>query len=107
GEFISEYGGILRKREKIDQKNSYCFQYALSEDHFLPYNIDARDQGGVARWINHSFHPNLFTTLATCDEITHVILLANEPIPKGAQLLYDYGPDYWASRKGLQRIEPE
>ncbi|HLB53340.1 MAG TPA: SET domain-containing protein-lysine N-methyltransferase [Chlamydiales bacterium] len=105
GEFISEYGGLLRKKQKIDSKNSYCFQYAITEEHLLPYIIDARDQGGVARWINHSFHPNLLTTLATFDELTHIILIANEPISKGAQLLYDYGPDYWASRKGLQRIE--
>lgn len=102
GEFIGEYGGVLRKRKREDRKNSYCFQYAISEEHFPSYNIDARDRGGVTRWINHSFQPNLLTTLATFDEVTHIILVVNEPIPKGAQLFYDYGKDYWAARKGLK-----
>ena len=106
GEFIGEYGGVLRKRLRIDQKNSYCFHYAIAEDSFLPYNIDAREQGGITRWINHSFTPNLLTTLATFNGVTHIVLLTGKPIPKGAQLLYDYGPNYWASRKGLHRMDP-
>lgn len=77
----------------------------MTEETFLPYNIDAQDQGGITRFINHSFTPNLLTTPATFDEITHILLLTNEPIPRGAQLLYDYGSDYWEARKGLQRID--
>ncbi|MDE3055128.1 MAG: SET domain-containing protein [Verrucomicrobiota bacterium] len=106
GEFIGEYGGVLRKKRRIDRRNSYCFQYAVAEEHPLPYNIDAREQGGVARWINHSFRPNLLTMLATFDSVSHILLLAGEAIPRGAQLLYDYGADYWASRKGLRGILP-
>ena len=95
GEFIGEYGGRLRKRKREDAKNAYCFEYSVLKR----YTIDAQDQGGVVRFINHSDHPNLITTLATIDWVNHVILIASEPIPKGAQLLYDYGPDYWSRRR--------
>lgn len=98
-EYIGEYSGKVRKRRREDKKNAYCFEYVAAAGVPTSYTIDARDQGGIARFINHSDVPNLLSTLATFDRISHVILIANEPISKGAQLLYDYGPDYWSRRK--------
>lgn len=97
-EFIAEYVGKVRKRQKGDSKNAYCFEYAIVQGFGTPYNIDAMEQGGLARYINHSAKPNLNSCLATFDNVSHVILYAKEPIAKGAQLCYDYGPDYWAKR---------
>lgn len=97
-EFIAEYAGKLRRWKKEDNKNSYCFEYAVSSGIATPYTIDAQDQGGIARFINHSAAPNLTAALATVGSISHVILYASGPIPKGAQLCYDYGPDYWSKR---------
>lgn len=97
-EFIAEYVGQVRKKRKADSKNSYCFEYTIAESASTPYNIDARERGGVARYINHSAHPNLQSALATFDDVSHVILYAKEPIAKGAQLCYDYGLDYWSKR---------
>jgi SET domain-containing protein len=91
-EFIAEYTGKVRKRRRGDEKNSYCFEYLDS------YTIDALDQGGLSRYINHSWTPNLLSNLATLDQISHIVLYTKEPIAKGAQLCYDYGPDYWAKR---------
>ncbi len=97
-EFIAEYVGKLRKRERRDTKNGYCFEYVLVQGIKSPYTIDALDQGGVSRYINHSAKPNLNSSLATLEHTSHVILYAKEPVAKGEQLCYDYGPDYWAKR---------
>lgn len=96
--FIGEYAGKLRKRRRVDTKNAYCFEYVLAEGYSSPYIIDAQDQGGIVRYINHSNNPNLTAALATFDQISHVILLAKEPIAIGEQLLYDYGVNYWTHR---------
>lgn len=98
-QFIAEYVGKVRKRRKEDEKNAYCFEYVLCQGFPTPYTIDAQDQGAVSRYINHSQTPNLNSTLATFECLSHVILFAKEPIAKGAQLCYDYGPDYWSKRK--------
>jgi len=97
-EYLAEYTGVLRKRQKGDEKNSYCFEYAYSPEEPSPFLIDARDQGGISRYINHSSKGNLEPVLASLGSLTHVILLANRPIQKGEQLSYNYGPDYWARR---------
>lgn len=97
-EFVAEYTGKVRKRKKTDVKNAYCFEYVVVQGIHSPYTIDALDQGGVGRYLNHSFNPNLNSSLATFENVSHVILYAKEPIAKGSQLCYDYGPDYWSKR---------
>ncbi len=97
-QFIAEYAGKVRKRRKTDIKNAYCFEYLIVQGVSSPYTIDALDQGGVSRYINHSFTPNLHSSLATLDHLSRVILYTKEPIAKGTQLCYDYGPDYWSKR---------
>lgn len=103
-EFISEYTGKLRRRRRLDRKNAYCFEYISAPGYATPYTIDSRDQGGVGRYINHSFNPNLLSTLATVEWVSHVIFVTNQPVAKGTQLCYDYGPDYWACRTAPQTI---
>lgn len=98
-QFIAEYVGKVRKRKKEDEKNAYCFEYVVTPGIQTPYTIDASEQGSLARYINHSDHPNLEASLATFEHLSHVILYAKEPIAKGTQLCYDYGPDYWSKRK--------
>lgn len=97
-EFVVEYCGKVRKRVREDRKNAYCFEYVAAPHRPTPYTIDAQDQGGIGRFINHSNHPNLRPLLATLDWVNHVVLVAEKPISAGEQLFYDYGPDYWSSR---------
>ncbi len=97
-QYIGEYTGFFRKRIRLDVKNSYCFGYSISPEEETPYVIDARDQGGLVRLINHSSKPNLASALATVDHFSHVIFFANRNISKGEQLSYDYGEDYWKLR---------
>jgi hypothetical protein len=97
-EFIAEYTGKVRKKRKEDEKNSYCFEYVIEQGGKSPYTIDARDQGGLSRYINHSETPNLSSSVATSGGISHVILYTKEAIAKDVQLCYHYGPDYWSKR---------
>ena len=104
-EFIAEYCGKVRQRRRQDKSNSYCFEYVVAPQVPTPYTIDAQDQGGIGRFINHSNQPNLLSALATFEWISHVILIANEPIRMGQQLCYDYGPDYWSCRSKPKSLD--
>ena len=97
-EFIGEYAGRVRRKMRSDKKNAYCFQYTIVNGDQTPYTVDAMDQGGLTRFINHSDHPNLKSALATLRQLSHVILFVSRPIQKGEQLCYDYGIDYWKKR---------
>lgn len=97
-EFIAEYVGVVRKRTKADRTNAYCFEYPIAAGLSSPFNIDALESGSIARFINHSENANLNSSLATFDEVGHIILYTKKPVAKGTQLCYDYGPDYWAKR---------
>ncbi len=97
-QFIAEYVGKVRKRQKKKKKNAYCFEYIVAQGVKSSYTINAMEQGTLARYINHSAHPNLEPALVTLDDLSHIIFYTKEPIAKGAQLCYDYGPDYWAKR---------
>lgn len=104
GEFIAQYSGKVRKRKSKDRKNAYCFEYMLSPSISTDYIIDAQDQGSIARFINHSNKPNLTSMLVTLHWTNHVLLVANGEIREGAQLCFDYGPDYWSSRMTPQNL---
>lgn len=96
--YIGEYAGIVRHKKRADSKNAYCFQYSLISGESTNYTIDALNQGGIVRFINHSSSPNLMSALATAHNLSHIVIFATRPIKKGEQLCYDYGPDYWKKR---------
>lgn len=98
-EFIAQYSGRVRKSRRSDRTNAYCFEYTLANGVKTPYTVDAQDQGGIGRMINHSEYPNLQSSLATIDFINYIILITNRPVRKGEQFCYDYGPDYWSHRE--------
>jgi len=97
-EFIAEYSGKVRARSKNDSKNAYCFEYLLAPSEETPYLIDAQDQGGISRYINHHPKPNLSSTFTLVDSVPHIILYTAKSVAKGEELSYDYGPDYWKKR---------
>ena len=98
-DFIAEYSGLIRKSKRSDRKNGYCFEYLYAPGIPSKFTIDAENQSGIARFINHSSKPNLDGSIATYDGMNHVVLFAKEPIAKGTQLTYDYGPVYWSRRE--------
>jgi len=99
GSYIGHYGGEVRKYQKEDAKNPYCFAYQISYDKDTPFTIDARPTGTLCRFINHSYKPNLMPRLAYCNNIMYVILIAHKDIQKGSELTFDYGPRYWERRE--------
>lgn len=96
--YIGEYTGKVRKRDRFrDKFNDYVFGFvACTKD--TPYVVDAKDSGNITRFINHSDEPNLKSRWVVIDGICHIIFYANQFIPKGKQLTYDYGPYYWKKR---------
>lgn len=108
GSFIGEYLGVVRKRRgRKDRSNDYTFEYAIGEWIRNPFIIDAKEKGNITRLINHSKEPNLESVSVYADGKMHIILIAIKPIPKGAQLTYDYGATYWKKRQArlLDNVE--
>ena len=102
--YIGEYAGIVRRKKRSDAKNAYCFEYSIVSDESTRYTIDAMDQGGIVRFINHSSTPNLTSALATYQNLSHIVIFARRLIKKGEQLCYDYGPAYWSKRTLPQKL---
>ena len=98
-QFIAEYSGLFRRKRRGDDQNAYCFECPLIRGESSRFLIDARDFGGISRYINHSDAPNLESALATVLGMPHVLLLTSRPIKKGEELRYDYGTDYWKRRR--------
>jgi hypothetical protein len=97
GAYIGQYAGVVRKRRPNDE-NGYCFQYNVGDDWESPFIIDAKEKGNYTRFINHSHKSNLEPVSVYLNGAMHIILITLQPIKKGEQLCYDYGPDYWVKR---------
>lgn len=103
-EYIGEYAGMVRPRKRSDAKNAYCFEYVMVRGERTRFTIDAQDQGGIVRFINHSAKPNLTAMLATVHDLSHIAVFAARAISKGEQICYDYGQDYWKGRCAPQEF---
>lgn len=99
GTYICEYVGSVKKFRRSDLKNPYCFEYVAGYGIETPLTIDAREQGNLARFINHSNKPNIIPELAFTGGLIHVILRTSQFVAKGNELTYDYGPKYWSKRE--------
>ncbi|MBF5050526.1 Uncharacterized protein CLAVI_000136 [Candidatus Clavichlamydia salmonicola] len=98
--FLGEYSGILRTQHKLfGLQNDYCFRYPLSRSIFSYFSLDSGHFGSFTRFINHSDHPNAEALSVFCNNIYHVIIRATEPIKKGTEITYNYGPFYWRNRE--------
>ena len=97
-QYIGEYAGQVRRYKRADSKNCYCFQYQFISDEKAIYTIDAMNQGGITRFINHSQQANLKSALATLRNLSHVVLFTSRFVRAGEQICFDYGPSYWAKR---------
>ncbi len=100
GYYVGEYAGVVRPfSQRKDAKNCYCFEYKIHLGGASSYTIDAQDKGNLVRFINHNSSSNLTPQLAFCNGLQHVVLLTNQPVAKGCELTYDYGPTYWSKRE--------
>ncbi len=100
GCYAGEYTGIVRKNDRryFEPLNNYCYEYPVPDPIGRSYVIDATS-GNLTRFINHSYNPNLQPIHVFFDGFYHLIFLTKVRIPKGTQLSYDYGTNYWYLRQ--------
>lgn len=96
--FVGSYVGEITRRPFLrNKRNHYCFDYATGSFK-TPFLIDAEKKGGLVRFINHSDEPNLEAMPVVVEGMLHIVVCATTLIPKGTQLTYDYGEEYWRKR---------
>jgi len=103
--YIAEYVGEIRQIQRFRKNlNSYCFHYPTR---FFSWNytvIDALYKSNESRFINHSDMPNLQPRWLYDRGLLHLALFSSSFIPKGTQLTFNYGKDYWEDRSGKQNL---
>lgn len=103
--YIAEYTGKVRQIDRLHKDlNSYCFHYPTR---FFSWNytvIDSINQGNETRFINHSDTPNLQPRWIYDRGLMHLVFFTARFIPKGTQLTFNYGKDFWKNRAG--KINP-
>lgn len=96
--YVGSYVGEIKRRPFLRRKrNHYCFDYSTGIFK-TPFLIDAEKKGGLIRFINHSGEPNLEAMPVYVEGMLHIIVCATTLIPKGTQLTYEYGEEYWKKR---------
>ncbi len=86
GAFVAEYTGTKVSTKAADaSKSRYLFEV---DDE---WTIDATEDNGVARYINHSCEPN--TEAEIVDD--RIIISAIQAIKKGEEITIDYGDEYY------------
>lgn len=99
GTYIGEYAGNVRQvNRRTDELNSYCFHYPtrwFSRNYTV---IDAISEGNETRFLNHSYTPNLQPRWLYDRGLMHLTFFAATFIPKGTQLTFNYGKDFWKNR---------
>lgn len=104
GSIIGEYKGRLYEGEAAEViSGPYVF---LVKTKSCTYAIDAKTNGTITRFINHG-NPSWRQTnvRSYLVEDNRVLLVTFKTIKKGQQLLYDYGREYWDSRRAPQQDE--
>lgn len=100
GEYLGELVGKIRSVSSDHYDlNDYCFKYPKHpylENFFV---IDPLEAGNEMRYANHSDDPNLQPVWAIDRKLPHLVFFAKKPIPKGAELRFNYGGNYWTTRK--------
>jgi serine/threonine protein kinase len=82
--------GRLFRRYQLDRR---LYIMALGDGVYL----DARQKGGIARYINHSCRPNCKVELWTVRGVVRAAVVAENDIAPGEELTFDY---QWERRRG-------
>lgn len=104
GDLIGQYTGIVQEAFHFDPedketaaKTEYAWDYPDEIPGLPPLEINARYAGGVLRFVNHSFQPNLRIEHTVVDNEWKIFFVADENIETDAELFVDYGDDYWSA----------
>lgn len=86
GDFVIEYTGELITSEEADRRGGkYLFEINSK------WNLDGKERGNIARYINHSCRPNCETDVIG----KRVKIYAKRAIRPGEELTYNYGKEYF------------
>lgn len=100
GAFVGEYTGNVRRYGLWGLTCDYAIKYPSMP----PFYIDATNAGNEARFINHSYEPNLIAVAADEKGLLHSVFMAKKDISKGQQLSWNYGEDFWLPRDPPQEL---
>lgn len=102
-DLIGEYTGIVQEAFHLDPsdkdtsaKTEYAWDYPDDIPGLPPLEINAREAGGVLRFVNHSFQPNLRIEHTDVDNEWKIFFVADGNIEADSELFVDYGDAYWA-----------
>ena len=111
GQAIGVYFGLVRVFRAAEQTDPSKAVYAMKYDDEVDppaaghdsytYVVDATKYGNEMRLVNHArSDPNVGVYGVRLRGRMYHVLVAERDIPKGEQLFYDYGHEYWESRGG-------
>jgi hypothetical protein len=93
--YVGEYTGIIQQRDpKLLKEKNHCLRYTIWEGK-ANFTIDAEQKGNFTRFINHSSKPNLGLQSIYWRGLSRMIFISLKEIREGAQLTFDYGPNFW------------
>jgi len=102
-ELIGEYTGIIQEAfdlnpsdKETSVRTEYAWDYPDKIPGLPPLEINARYAGGVLRFVNHSFQPNLRIEHTVVENEWKIFFVADENIEADSELFVDYGDAYWA-----------
>lgn len=102
GTYIGTYSGYIHRIKRNEEKNhTYCFHYPTRLFSRGTYVIDSLEGGNVLRFANHSDIPNMEPKILYDRGLQHIAFFTTDVVPKGMQLMFNYGKDYWQRRTSL------
>jgi len=104
GDFVGEYTGRIQLAREIlygdkpmpTWESDFAWNYPCELPDGTELEINARLEGNVLRYANHSFQPNCTVDHTLVEGYWVTFFEAKEKILKGSQLTVDYGEEYWA-----------
>ncbi len=103
-QFVGEYTGLIRKKKRAhDGESVYSFSLNAWRMGKVPYVISSETMGNFTRFINHSDEPNAEAISVLWRGMPRVIFLSLKMIPKGGQILFDYGKIFWEEVPHLRK----
>lgn len=99
GQPIGEYVGILTN-STISTDYQWVYPTAIQDEDgdWVPLAVDSRAVGNMLRFANHHDSPNCDVRIIPYKNAWHVMYVANQFIPKGSEILVNYGPNYFVNR---------
>lgn len=103
GQFIIEYCGEVISWKEAKRRAQAYETKGLKDAYIISLNafesIDATRKGSLARFINHSCHPNCETRKWTVLGEIRVGIFAKQDISVGTELAYDYNFEWYGGAK--------